>query len=87
MENGPGYWRLRNTDATEASNREHHPVGADGSMRKEAGVWGEMTVKLTKRRMRFPRGLMIDNPKNHCPVYPVSTFSKIIGQVCPEKIC
>lgn len=46
-----------------------------------------MTVKLTKCRLRFPTGLMRGDPKNHCPVSPVSIFSKIIGQMCPEEIC
>ena len=56
-------------------------------MQQGAGGQGAGEAKLTKCKTGLPRRLMRDNPENHCPVSPVSIFSKIIGQMCPEKIC
>ena len=46
-----------------------------------------MPVKLTKCRTGLPRRLMRGNPENHCQVSLMSILGKIIGQMCPEKIC
>lgn len=46
-----------------------------------------VAVKLTKCATGLLRRLMRGDPQNHCPVSLVSIFSKIIGQMCPEKIC
>lgn len=56
-------------------------------MPQEVGGHGAVEVKLTKCKTGLPRRLMRGNPENHCSVSLVSIFSKIIGQMCPEKIC
>jgi hypothetical protein len=54
-------------------------IGVIGSVCKEAGGEGVVTVKMTTCRTHLPRRLMRGNPENHCPVSLVSIFSKIIG--------
>lgn len=57
-------------------------------MQNEARSWETgVAVKLTKCRTGLPRRLMRDNPENHCQASLMSILSKIIGQMCPEKIC
>lgn len=43
--------------------------------------------EIDQMQNRSPRRLMRGNPENRCPVSLVSIFSKIIGQMCSEKIC
>lgn len=70
---------------SKSNNRECHPEAVGRTVWKEAGGQRTVAVKLTKCRTGLPRRLMRGNPENYCLVSLVSIFSKIIGQMCPEK--